>query len=746
MTGAVRESSHRPGTSSALLGIAILAAFLVPSRYAFTFFAGAVTPAVLFGLGLLWLWLLGKLAPNSGRRRYIQPAHVALGFVLWSGASSYTAALLRPTASVEGRSATIGLVLLLSWTGIGLFTADGIRTRHQLDALLKLVVVATAVVAAVGLLQYTTGIDPAAALRLPGLDPVPGGLSFIGHRSGVRRVAGLTSHPIEFGVLMALVLPLAIHYARTTPRGRTRNLLRVCLPLIAVGLPISVSRSAVVGFAVCILVLIPAWGWRERLGALGAMAAGALLMVVFARGLGRALSSLFTNLTTDQSVAHRAWDYGFALPFIAQAPILGRGFRTFVPQLYAFVDNQYLMSVLETGILGICALLGLFLAALWALSAARGLTRDPGTRGLIAALTASICAAAVTFGTFDALSFPLVTELVFLLVGGCAALWRITTASGAEREVVSTLRPREIAGVGRGLTVVTVTRNSAANLPAFFAFLGKGLAGVPHQLVIADNCSTDDTLACISDLAPRARVVRLGENRGYAAGINAALAASGPSEAVLILNPDVRIRVDLVEHLLAGLRGDRVGIAVPRQLGADGRLAPSLRRAPTVMRALGEAVLGGRLAGRFRLLGEVIADPSAYEHNGTAEWASGSCLLVSRACLLDVGAWDETFFLYSEETDFMLRARDRGWRLAYIPTAVAIHGGGDAHQSPPLWSLLTVNRVRLFALRHGAVHTAAFWSAVLINELLRAMLGRRPHMAAVRALLLPPRPPMEVAS
>jgi N-acetylglucosaminyl-diphospho-decaprenol L-rhamnosyltransferase len=236
--------------------------------------------------------------------------------------------------------------------------------------------------------------------------------------------------------------------------------------------------------------------------------------------------------------------------------------------------------------------------------------------------------------------------------------------------------------------------------------------------------------------------VAMGRNAGYAAGVNAAAAAVPPRDALLVLNPDMRLGAGSVRALLATLAIPGTGIAVPRLVDASGRLARSLRREPTVRRALGEALLGGGRAGRFPAFGEVVGNERRYQHPGTADWASGAAMLVARDCLDAVGPWEESFFLYSEETDFALRARDAGFALRYAPDAVAVHVGGEAHTSPLLWSILTVNRVRLFRRRHGRLHTVAFWLAVALNEALRALPGRPTHRAALRALLsLPSRPP-----
>lgn len=112
-------------------------------------------------------------------------------------------------------------------------------------------------------------------------------------------------------------------------------------------------------------------------------------------------------------------------------------------------------------------------------------------------------------------------------------------------------------------------------------------------------------------------------------------------------------------------------------------------------------------------------------------------MLVTRDCLDAVGAWDESLFLYSEETDYCIRARENGFDVRYEPGAEAVHIGGDAHVSPRLWALLTVNRVRLYRRRHGPVRSLAFRVAVMINEALRALAGRQVSRAALAALVTP---------
>lgn len=286
--------------------------------------------------------------------------------------------------------------------------------------------------------------------------------------------------------------------------------------------------------------------------------------------------------------------------------------------------------------------------------------------------------------------------------------------------------------------VVCVTFDSAEVIGDFLDTLPAAMSGVPTwSLIVVDNNSADDSVAAVRAAVPWAQVLEQASNGGYAAAINAGLTVAGANSHVLVVNPDVRLKPGSVATLLAALVRSSAGIAVPRLVDQAGRLAPSLRRAPTALRAWGESLLGGFRAGRFALLGEMITDPKAYDVGRTADWASGAAWLISRACLDAVGPWDESFFLYSEETDYALRAADAGFSLVYEPAATAVHLGGQQGSNPRLWALASTNRVRLFRRRHGPLRAGAFRVGLLVGEALRAGRASGVHRSALRALARP---------
>jgi GT2 family glycosyltransferase len=294
------------------------------------------------------------------------------------------------------------------------------------------------------------------------------------------------------------------------------------------------------------------------------------------------------------------------------------------------------------------------------------------------------------------------------------------------------------------LAVIVVTYNSADHLDRLLGSLGAALDDLRARIVFVDNNSKDDTVALLRRHG-RPDVVAQRDNRGYAAAINVGLQRTTEAPAVLVLNPDLTLGAGSIRRLLAASNEPGVGIVVPQMRTPDGAVFRSLRREPTISRALGTALVGGRVAGRFPRLSETVGDDRSYLQRRDVDWATGAAMLVTRSCLDATGPWDETFFLYSEETDFAARARGAGFRILYEPAAVVTHVGGDSMVSPRLRSMLVVNRLRYFRRRHGPLRSAAFFTAVLWNELTRGMLGNCAARAAARALVSPGARPVELA-
>jgi GT2 family glycosyltransferase len=267
--------------------------------------------------------------------------------------------------------------------------------------------------------------------------------------------------------------------------------------------------------------------------------------------------------------------------------------------------------------------------------------------------------------------------------------------------------------------VIVVTYNNAEDICVLLASLPAATEGLSVRTVVVDNRSSDRTVQLVRD-AGGATCVETGANLGYAGAINVGRAHVGRCSSILVLNADLVLEPGAVSALFARLSQPRVGVAVPRLLDEHGTLFPSLRREPTVLGALGDALCGAHFPRRPGWASEMVWKAADYDRTHPVDWATGAVMLIAADCDAAVGSWDEgRFFLYSEETDFAARTRAAGWSVDYVPAARARHRQGSSGQGPDLAALMAVNRIRYYEKHHGRARGVVFrWIAVL-HELLR---------------------------
>jgi polysaccharide biosynthesis protein PslJ len=187
----------------------------------------------------------------------------------------------------------------------------------------------------------------------------------------------------------------------------------------------TVSRTAIVALGVCALVLFPGWPPRLRMRMAIALAVGLVGMRLAIPGLLGTLKSFLLNPAQDPSLASRRISADYVYTFINQRPWLGRGFQTFLPTRYEFLDNQMLLSLVETGALGLAALLSVLAVAGMMTRVVRAVSTQFADRDLAQALLACLLVGYATWFTYDALGFPTGRTLLFLAAGCAGALWRI---------------------------------------------------------------------------------------------------------------------------------------------------------------------------------------------------------------------------------------------------------------------------------------------------------------------------------
>lgn len=269
------------------------------------------------------------------------------------------------------------------------------------------------------------------------------------------------------------------------------------------------------------------------------------------------------------------------------------------------------------------------------------------------------------------------------------------------------------------VAVVTVTYNSSSHLDGLIHSLRCQTRDATMRVIVADNSSSDGSLENASSHADII-AVPTGGNLGYSGGINAAMEQVGDAEAILVLNPDLRVEQGAVASLLRRLRSrTAIGMVVPLITDPEGDRADSVFNEPGVVRSFADAVLGPLWTSRPSSLSEWVRDPEAYRTAHQIDWATGAAMLIAADTASLVGEWDERFFLYSEEIDYCRRVRELGKQIWFEPSAVVQHAQGASGQSPALDALLHVNRVR-YMRKHAPGKAELYRRTAIVNSRLRA--------------------------
>jgi GT2 family glycosyltransferase len=257
-----------------------------------------------------------------------------------------------------------------------------------------------------------------------------------------------------------------------------------------------------------------------------------------------------------------------------------------------------------------------------------------------------------------------------------------------------------------------------------------------HETIVVDHGSTDGTLELVRERFPDVHVIEQ-ENRGMGGGNNAGLRAAHGRYAFL-LNSDAWVVGDALDGLVA-FADEHPDAAVvgPRLLNPDGSLQRSVRGVPTLWRLATEYLFLRKLAPRSRAFNAFYG--AGFDHRSQREVESlyGAALLVRREAVDAVGLFDEDFFMFSEETDWLYRFRQAGWKVMFYPGAEVTHVGGASHGGA-----LYVENVRgilRFLAKHRGAREAERARRLLLWALrLRSLVfrgeWRRRYREAVRFL------------
>jgi O-antigen ligase len=420
--GALTKRTESPDVVTALT-VFIALQLAIPSALRFVPLGGVGYLAALwaFGLGLWWLWArarYGMLTPVPSN-----PVKAAALLFLGAVLLSYAWSMRRALPTTEATQADLGLLRLVMGVSLILIASDGITKSERLLVLLRRASIAGGLFAGLGILQFITGRALTEWISIPGFTRLE--YPELIERSGFTRSSSTATHPLEYGTALTVLFPIALSLA-LYDSSRWRWARWASTGAILLALVLSGSRSSYLGLLVGVVIIATAWSRQIRLRMLAAGIALMVVVFVAVPGMVGTIRGLFLYLGEDPSVQSRADSYGIVWEFFARSPILGRGAGTFLP-MYRILDSQILLIVIELGIVGALAFLGLIASAVFSPLVARRSVSDSLPKNLGLAISAGVAAGAILMLFFDAFGFPISFGMWFLIVALSGAYWRVCT-------------------------------------------------------------------------------------------------------------------------------------------------------------------------------------------------------------------------------------------------------------------------------------------------------------------------------
>ena len=232
------------------------------------------------------------------------------------------------------------------------------------------------------------------------------------------------------------------------------------------------------------------------------------------------------------------------------------------------------------------------------------------------------------------------------------------------------------------VAVVILNYNGKKYLEKFLPILINYTSG--SRIVVADNDSSDDSVAFLKENFSSIEILRFNENYGFAGGYNKALSQID-AKYFAIINSDIEVTANWLDPLYEYLESNEDYTAVQGKIRSY-----HLRTHFEYAGAAGGFVdnLGYPYC-RGRIFDTVEEDLGQYDSIIDVDWTTGACMLIRSSAFNEMGGFDDHFFAHMEEIDLCWRMRSKGWKLACIPSSLVYHvGGGTLNKTSPFKTYL----------------------------------------------------------
>lgn len=261
------------------------------------------------------------------------------------------------------------------------------------------------------------------------------------------------------------------------------------------------------------------------------------------------------------------------------------------------------------------------------------------------------------------------------------------------------------------LGVCIVTRKSKEVLLDCLVSLYEQTQGLDLDVVVVDNDSQDGTVEEVRLKFPNVKLILNNENLGFSRAVNQGLRILD-ARYYALLNPDAIVLDRALPRLIQFMEENpQAGVCVPKVLNSDGTLQYQCRRGEARPGEVFSYFIG--LARMFpndtRFTGYLLNHIDNDQVNEVMA-VSGSCMMIRRAVIEQIGYFDERYFAYQEDTDYCFHARQSGWKVYYVPMARVIHHGGRGGSGVnPYFGVYQWHRSYYLYYRKNLARDYPFW-------------------------------------
>lgn len=420
--------SHRTDCEVWAWCLAIMCVALLGMRQSFLLRgSGGLSPSQAAVLAALAIVVTGVVVHHDPVRRVPAPTVIVLCIVATALVASYAGVSSRGLTSFELQYTDPAFLAHVTGIGLALLIIISIRTPRAIVIALRGLSVAGAISAFYALLQTATGIDLAPAIRIPGLLKADTATLVTDlMRAGSVRPQGAAGHPLELSAVLTVLAPVATGVALHAYGRRDRWWPWALISLVIVGGALTtISRSAVVGLAVSVVVFACTSPIRRTVAFLGCAVSAVVVALVFQVPIVNQLYQVVVGGSDDNSLGSRAFGANYVGRHFVDHLWFGQGVGTYNVTVQPVLDNEYLSRLMEQGLVGLIGFAALLALGIGSAGTAAFRALRSGDRAmtdLASGVTASLAAFATVSSILDISGFKQISTLMFILVGLSVAL------------------------------------------------------------------------------------------------------------------------------------------------------------------------------------------------------------------------------------------------------------------------------------------------------------------------------------